>query len=150
MAILAGMWALLIGAYDVYTHRVPNLALLPLLVLAVLALLVNGSGVLGASVLSSLGGLGVVFLLLLPGYALGRMGAGDVKFAACLGLLLGLPRTLDMLLLAGLGLGLLALFWLRLFAGDRKTRFPAASAFALAFCAELAAGPVVLPSTDWF
>lgn len=150
MVILVGMWALLIGAYDVYTHRVPNLALLPLLVVALLALLVNGSGVLGAGVLSSLCGLAVVFLLLLPGYALGRMGAGDVKFAACMGLMLGLPRTLDMLLLAGLGLGMLALVWLRLFAGNRKTRFPAASAFALAFCMELVAGPAVLPSIDWF
>lgn len=150
MAITVALWALLVGAYDVYTRRVPNLALLPLLVVAVLALLVNGSGLLGAGILSSLGGLGAVFLLLLPGYALGRMGAGDVKFAACLGLLLGLQRTLDMLLLAGLGLGLLALVWLRLFAGDRKTRFPAAGAFALAFGAELLGGPVLLPSAGWF
>ncbi len=150
MAITVGVWALLIGAYDVYTRRVPNLALLPLLVVALLALLVNGRGLLGASVLSSLAGLAVVFLLLLPGYALGRMGAGDAKFAACLALLLGLGRTLDMLLLTGLALGLLALAWLRLFAGDRKARFPAAGAFALAFCAELAAGPLLLPVTDWF
>ncbi len=44
--------------------------------------------------LLALGGLGTALALLLPMYALGIMGAGDVKLMAMVGAFLGLPDTL--------------------------------------------------------
>lgn len=146
--VVAG-WALAIAAYDLRRQRIPNAALLLGLIPAVLALLVNDRGLLQATPLSSVAGLVLALCLLLPGYGLGRMGAGDVKFAACLGLLLGLGRTADMLLIAGVCLGLGSVVWLKFFSGDRKARFPAGAAFAVAFCAELAAGPYLSMLEAW-
>jgi len=148
-AILLGLWALALGAYDLVHRRIPNLALLIVLVPAVLALCVNARGLLQASVLSSLTGMLIALAVYLPGYALGKMGAGDVKFAAALGLLLGIGRTADMLLLSALALGLFGLLWLKVFSASAKTRFPAGTAFALAFCVELIAGPLVPVFRDW-
>ncbi|HSW12404.1 MAG TPA: prepilin peptidase [Solimonas sp.] len=147
-AILAA-WALGIGAYDLWRQRIPNVVLLLCLVPAVLALVVNGSGLLQVAAGSSVGGLALALGVLLPGYSTGKMGAGDVKFAACLGLLLGFGRTVEMLLFAGVAMGILGLLWLKAMAADKKTRFPAGSAFALAFCAEMLAGPFLPALEDW-
>lgn len=149
VTLLLGCWALGIGLYDLWRRRIPNLALVLVLVPAVLALAVNGRGLLGATPASSAVGFVLALLVFLPGYALGRMGAGDVKFAACLGLLLGWVRTAEMLLLAGLGLGICAVIWFKYFAGNRKARFPAGAAFAVAFCAELAGGPMLSVLEKW-
>lgn len=149
VSVLLGIWALAVGVYDFARRKIPNLALLLVLVPAVLALVVNGRGLLGSPPGSALAGFALALLLFLPGYALGKMGAGDVKFAACLGLLLGLGRTAEMLLIAGIGLGVTSVVWLKYFAGDRKTRFPAGAAFAVAFCAELVGGPFLTMLETW-
>lgn len=149
VTLLLVTWALGIGLYDLKHRRVPNVALVLVLVPAVLALAIDGRGLTGIAPLSSAAGFGLALLLFLPGYALGGLGAGDVKFAAVIGLLLGWVRTADMALFACVGLGLLSLFWYRVYAGNRKARFPASAAFAVAFCAELAGGPFLSVLEKW-
>lgn len=136
MSVVLALWAALIAAHDLATRRVPNLALALVLAPALMALALNGAGLLGVGWQSSLAGLGLGLALTLPGYALGKLGAGDAKFAAVVGLLLGVHNTLTCLLAAGLGLGLTAaLAWLA--RRDLKLRIPAAPALALAFGATL-------------
>lgn len=129
------------AVWDARSRRIPNGLLLLALIPAALALLVNGQGLLGAGVAASIIGLSLSGLLL-PGYALGLMGAGDVKFSASIGLMLGGWAALDALLLAALLLGALALGWRLL--RPQQTRMPAAAAFAAAFIIHLAWGPVWL------
>lgn len=129
------VWAAVVAVVDVVRHRIPNALLLLLLVPAVLALAVNGQGLLGVPPLNSLAGLLAAGLPLIPGYALGHMGAGDVKLSASLGLLMGPLDALRFLAASLILLGLasaLALLWRRSQGGTLQ-RIPAAPAFALAF-----------------
>lgn len=135
-------WTLVIVAWDGRYRRIPNVLLLLVLIPSTLALLVNGQGLLGAGAVASFTGM-ALSALLLPGYALGQMGAGDVKFSACLGFLLGGWAALEALLLAALLLGALALGW-RLLA-PQQARLPAAAALAGGFMIHLVTGPVLLP-----
>lgn len=97
---------------DVVTHRIPNNLLGPALALALVIATTTG----GANgLMVSLAGLAVGFAVLLPIYALGAMGAGDVKLLAVAGAFLGPEGAL----VAGLGtfmagavLGLAWLAWL--------------------------------------
>ncbi|SEQ57021.1 prepilin peptidase CpaA [Solimonas aquatica] len=138
-----GLWAALIAIYDWRRQRIANAALIVMLVPALLALFWNGKGLLGAGPGSSLCGMLLAFVVTLPAYPPRVLGAGDVKFAAVLGLLLGLQRTLEMLLWAALLLGLAAvlMWWLK---GSRKARFAAAPALTLATLLELMGGPLLL------
>ena len=85
----AAFLALAVAA-DVRAHRIPNLLTLPALILA-LAL----SPVLGATPgwTQAFAGAGLGFVLLLAPYALGGMGAGDVKALMVVGAWLG-PQAL--------------------------------------------------------
>lgn len=143
IAFWIGLWAALIAVYDWRRQRITNVSLILVLVPALLSLLLNGRGLLGAGPGASLLGLLLAFAATLPGYRLQVFGAGDVKFAALLGLLLGVQRTLDMLLCAALLLGVVALlmWWLR---GTRKARFAAAPALTAALILELLGGPLLL------
>lgn len=136
-----GVWAGAVAWSDFRHRRVPNLLLILQLVPALLALAVNGRGLLGVALLPSLLGLLVAGLPLLPGYALGHMGAGDVKFAACIGLLLGPGGALEMLLIAALLIGVVSagVLWMQGAAG-RQRRLPAAPAFAAGFGMQLVFG----------
>jgi prepilin peptidase CpaA len=73
-------------AFDLRSLRIPNAIVFPGMALALLlhALLPDG---IGAS--SALAGLGIGLAGLLPLYALGAMGAGDVKLMAMAGAFLG-------------------------------------------------------------
>lgn len=95
LGLALGGWAGAIAWKDWASRRIPNAALALVLIPAALAVAVNGQGLLGEGILGS--GLGMLIALgvLLPGYASGRLGAGDVKFAACLGFLLGPWRTAE-------------------------------------------------------
>lgn len=90
---------------DIYARRVPNRWLL--LALAVGALLHAHAWLAGQAgfPVAALLGLGIGLVALLPFYAIGWMGAGDVKFFAVLGFLLGwralLPIWIGASLLAG-------------------------------------------------
>jgi prepilin peptidase CpaA len=141
VAALLFAWAAAISWSDWTHRRVPNVALLLVLVPAVLALVFQGQGLLGARVWSSLGGMALGFALTLPGYLMHRLGAGDVKFAAVLGLLLGTVRGFEMVLLASVLMGLGAAALLLMWKFPKQTRFPAAPLLSLAFVAEMLGGP---------
>jgi len=133
-------WAAAVSWKDWRSHRVPNVALLLLLVPALLALVVNGKGLLGVALVPSLIGLLVGGGILLPGYALGKMGAGDIKFAACLGLLLGPIATFRMLLVFAIVIGIVSAvtwFYHRQITGAGRQRIAAAPALALGFITQL-------------
>ena len=139
MFFALGIWACAIAGYDWYQHRIPNAGLLLLLIPASLVLVMNGKGLLGVAVWPSVAGL-LMAGILLPGYVLGRMGAGDVKFAGCLGLLLGPWATVKMLLVFAITLGLVSALMLlhtRGSAESRRHRIAAAPALVLGFLAQL-------------
>lgn len=131
------LWLAAVLWSDLRRRRIPNTLLLLLLVPALLAVMINSRGLLGVGPWASLAGL-MVAALLLPGYAAGQMGAGDVKLAAVLGLLLGPAAGLEMLLISALLIGLAAALMLaRHGASARKQRLPVAPAFVAAFGVQL-------------
>ncbi|MES2490377.1 MAG: prepilin peptidase [Pseudomonadota bacterium] len=134
------IWAAAIAWKDWRSHRIPNVALVLVLVPAILALVVNGKGLLGVAILPSLMGFFVGGAILLPGYAIGKMGAGDVKFAACMGLLLGPLATFKMLLIFAILLGAIsAAVWMfyRHVPESGQRRIAAAPALAVGFSIQL-------------
>ncbi len=96
---------------DLLTRRVPNVLVGLMLFTGLVFQLVTASS-LGSGLLMGFGGAGVGFLILLPFYALGGMGAGDVKLLAATGSFLGFDGALIAgvcTLVAGTVLGLLVL-----------------------------------------
>jgi prepilin peptidase CpaA len=84
VALAVGVGA---GAFvDLRTRRVPNALTFPLAATGVAA---AASGISEMSVGSALTGLCLGLLLMLPGYAFGATGAGDVKLLAAAGAWLG-------------------------------------------------------------
>lgn len=126
-----------IAAADWRWRKVPNLLLLVLLLPTAAWLLLQGVGPLSVPWQLSLVGALIGAALTLPSYLLKRLGAGDVKLAAVLGLVLGWPNIGWMLLCAALLLGLMSLAALRLLgvANARTLRLPAAVALAGGFAA---------------
>ncbi|HET8880664.1 MAG TPA: A24 family peptidase [Solimonas sp.] len=135
-------WATAISWSDWTRRRIPNAALLLMLIPETLALITQGQGLLGEAWLSSVVGMAIGFVLTLPGYLLRRLGAGDVKFAAVASLLLGAPRGFEMVLGGSLLMGVAALVALSRHL-PRQTRFPAAPMLAAAFVVEMLAGPLL-------
>lgn len=137
-------WAATIAVWDLRQRRIPNLALLPAVLLLALGFAAEGRTPLGAGAWSSFGGAAVATLLLLPGYALRKLGAGDVKMAAVLGAFAGTAATIEMLLLAALVLGAMATgsAW----AGRRDARLPAAVALTAGLYLECWLGPIWIGS----
>jgi len=98
--------ALLLGVqvaiHDLYARRVSNRGLMLATSLALVALawqwLIAGRGFPGTHLL----GVALGLLWLLPFYAVGWMGAGDVKYFAVLGLLLGAAPLLPIWIIASL------------------------------------------------
>lgn len=145
MPYALSVWAGWIAWTDWRQHRVPNVALVLVLVPALLCLAVNQYGLLQTSVTDSLLGFLIAGGVLLPGYAFGQMGAGDVKFSAVLGLLLGTSALLKMLLVFGVLLGLLSALtlWRRHHGLQlRKQRIAAAPALAVGFISQLFASEI--------
>ncbi|MFT4246425.1 MAG: A24 family peptidase [Pseudomonas sp.] len=91
---------------DLYARRVSNRALLVALLAGTVAIGLQGSG--SPPPLQALAGL-LCGLMLLPFYALRLMGAGDVKFFATLGFLLGWKPLLPIWIAASLIAGLHAI-----------------------------------------
>jgi prepilin peptidase CpaA len=106
MAVPAILVAAVATGADVRTRKIPNLLTGPALLLglavhwAVLGLPDAGNAALGALVAGA---------LLLPGWLMGWMAAGDVKLVAAVGAWLGYPQSLMMVLLSLMAGGVLAL-----------------------------------------
>lgn len=92
---------------DLATRRVPNVLTLPAIAAGVLAhsILPNGQGV-GAAALGAIVGLAVFF----PIFALGGLGAGDVKLMAALGSWIGAMPVVWVALYGAVAGGVLAIF----------------------------------------
>ena len=86
--------SLVAAVTDVWKFKVYNLLTFPLLLLGLAYHAFQGGGV---GLVGSLIGALVGFALMIALYALGGLGAGDVKFVAALGAWLGLPLTLYVL-----------------------------------------------------
>lgn len=113
MALTCLLWLIFATVYDFRQRRVPNWLVLAgaLVALAALAFRVQPFGV---DWMSALLGAGVGFAVLLLFYALGLMGAGDVKFAGALGLWVGLPALASIWIAASLLAGVHGALWLAL------------------------------------
>jgi prepilin peptidase CpaA len=136
MTGLLGIWALAVAVYDVTQRRVPNALLILLAVPAVLALVVNHRGLLGAGIWDSLAGLVVGAAPLLAGYVIRQVGAGDVKLSGLQGLVLGVEGSVKALLIGGVVLGAITTF--SLYKKNEQTlflRLPAAVALVVGFVA---------------
>jgi prepilin peptidase CpaA len=134
IAGLLAIWALAAAAFDWRQRRVPNLLLLVVAVPAVLAFAVLRHGLLGSGIGSSLAGLFIGTLPWLPGYALGMVGAGDVKLSGLQGFLLGAAGSAMAFLVGAVTLGFIALFTRLLRPQSvQPSRLPAAVAIAVGF-----------------
>ncbi len=92
-------WAAVCGLQDLWRLKVSNVLTLGMWLVAGLALL-SGQTLLGLSVVAGLLGFGLAAVLTLPGYALGKLGAADVKMLMGIGLAAG---YIDMLMSFALG-----------------------------------------------
>lgn len=98
------------AALDLRYRRIPNVLALGILVLgALFETVVAGSRDAAIRVVE---GAGIGLLVWLPFWALGKLGAGDVKFFAAACAWLGPRAAIDAALLSALCGGVLALFWL--------------------------------------
>ncbi|RRQ21439.1 prepilin peptidase [Thiohalobacter thiocyanaticus] len=101
-ALGLGLWALVAAGFDLRWRRLPNLLTLGGLAVGVLVVLASGASLLGMAPASAWQGLGLALLLTLPGYALGQLGAGDVKLAAAMAMLTGLVHFIAAFALAAI------------------------------------------------
>lgn len=92
--------------YDYLFRRVPNILLMIAIAVQLGYLLVLGSGLNGIGWWGALAGFVVGLAFFVPLYALHAMAAGDVKFFAVLGLLLGPTALLPVFLAASLMAGI--------------------------------------------
>lgn len=113
MALACLLWLLFVTVYDFRQRRVPNWLVLAgaVVALAALGLGVQPFGIDWTSALLG-GAVGFGFLLLF--YAVGLMGAGDVKFAGALGLWVGLTAMAPIWIVASLLAGAHGALWLAL------------------------------------
>jgi prepilin peptidase CpaA len=102
------VWFAVCADQDARRRRVSNWLTFGGALLALAWLLINGNSWLGAPMEQTWWGLAVALLLTLPGYALNRLGAGDVK------LLVALALASDLMCVLGtfIGAGVSSLIWL--------------------------------------
>ena len=114
---LMTVWLLTVFVMDMRIHKVRNWLVLIGIAMGVISLLI-GSNPFPATPVSALSGMLIASVALLPFYVIRWMGAGDVKFAAVMGLWFGLSPYLLVIwlggsLLAGMH-GIAVLAWRRL------------------------------------
>jgi prepilin peptidase CpaA len=129
------IWALAMAAMDVRVRRVPNVAIAAIVLLVGCAFAVQGTGPLGLDSIATLSGASLPLLLLWPAYVRRWLGAGDVKLAAAMGLLIGPLPIVMLLLIAAALLGLTSLAMRS--QSSRATHLPAAPMLAAGFTAVL-------------
>jgi prepilin peptidase CpaA len=102
-------FVLIAAIYDAAIQKIPNWTSLSIVFLG-----------LGWSIFSSEGpdvrdsGLGLLagFLLMLPSYVIGSMGAGDVKLIAAIGSVVGVNHVLDVVLYSYMAMFVMAIFFI--------------------------------------
>lgn len=108
-ALMVSLWAAAAGACDWRWRRLPNVLTMGGIAIGLTWLVFAPIGPLGAGRVDSFLALGLALGLLLPGYARGLLGAGDVKLGMAMGLLGGTRVLGDTLLSAALIGGCMAL-----------------------------------------
>ena len=98
-------WLALCTVQDIRQRQIANWLTLGGALLALIYLLWVGETWMGAPVRDGGWALALALLLTLPGYALGRFGAGDVKLLSCLALASSSDYLLGTLMGAGVALG---------------------------------------------
>lgn len=111
MTLALAFWLVVVIVFDLRQRRVPNWLVLAGLPFAVLTLSPAASG---AGWLAMLAAGAISFGVMLVFYALGLMGAGDVKFAGVLGFWVGLPALLPIWIISSLLAAVHSLLWLGL------------------------------------
>lgn len=109
------VWIVLCAWQDARSRRIPNRLVGAGLLLALSPLLLWHHSLTGAPWSQAAVAVLLALALSLPGYCLGRMGAGDVKLLAVAGLASGPIHVLAGILGAGVGMALWALLAPRLF-----------------------------------
>lgn len=109
---LVALWTLVCGGYDLIQRRIPNGLTLGAQGAALAAYAVTGQGWLDVPWTAGLAGWALALALTLPGYVLKKLGAGDVKLFAAMGLLGGFDAALITFAVASLFAGGVALLWL--------------------------------------
>ncbi|NOT17348.1 MAG: prepilin peptidase [Sulfuriferula sp.] len=112
------LWLLVIVYYDVSWRRVPNQLLLAAMVWQGVNWLVFHTGLFDISLESAVLGFVVSLVVFLPLYVFRLMAAGDVKFFAVLGLLLGPVSLLPIFVIGSLLAGVHALLYKTLHTGN--------------------------------
>lgn len=128
----------LASGWDLRTHRIPNVLTMGAMVAGILAHAASG-GLSG--LVSSLAGLGVGLILFFPFFALGGLGAGDVKLLGAIGAWLGAGRVFWAALYSSIAGGVVALL---LVAATGRFRDTAAGLFVM-FSHWQASGPSSVP-----
>ena len=98
------LWFFLCALQDFKQRKIANTLTLGGTALALVYGLCSGHTWLGAQLAEGLGALTLALLLTLPGYAMGRLGAGDVKLLAALALASDRHYLLGTLVGAGLSM----------------------------------------------
>lgn len=106
------VWAALAAGIDARYHRLPNWLTLGGLAAGGIYAVATGTSLLGGSPSNSAFAATIGFLLLLPAYLAGWMGAGDVKLLAAMGMLGGSKILLPTLVIGSLATGIAALVFL--------------------------------------
>lgn len=131
-------WALVVGIEDIRRRRIPNALTYGAMLVGIAGWLVSGSAPLGTSGISLLSGAAVGLLFTIPGYLVGKLGAGDVKLLLAIAFLGGFPAVLTSFVVGALVAGAIAVAWLTL--GARFGMIPMAAGRQLPFGAALALG----------
>lgn len=106
-----GIWAIVCGGYDLASRRIPNILTLGAHGGALVMLAVTGQGWLGASPSSCFAAWALALVLTVPAWMLKRLGAGDAKLLAAMGLMGGMEIMLVSYAIAGLLVGGTAVVW---------------------------------------
>lgn len=91
---------------DIRTRRIPNVLTAAL---SGLGIAMAATGISGVSPLGALAGFALGLCLMMPGYALGATGAGDVKLMAAIGSIVGPALVFSAVLFTAVAGGVLAL-----------------------------------------
>jgi prepilin peptidase CpaA len=107
-------WATTAAGFDARHHRLPNWLTLGGLLGGGLYALASGTSLLGGNAANAWLAAAIAFLVLLPAYLGGWMGAGDVKLFAAMGMLGGGKVLLPTLVIGSLVAGIGALVFIML------------------------------------